>query len=229
MEYIHIAIDGPAGAGKSTIAKAVSAALAIPYLDTGAMYRTLSLFAIENGADPRDAKAVAAILPWADVRVVYKDGVQHMLLNGEDVTDRLRSPENSKGASDIAVHPPVRKKLVELQQRFASGNSVVMDGRDIGTVVMPDAQFKFFVTASARVRAQRRMDEMRLKGEPIPTLDEMEQSILARDHTDSTRACAPLRQAMGSMLLDTTNLSIEQSINTVLDVVRSMQVQHKDR
>jgi cytidylate kinase len=223
MEHIHIAIDGPAGAGKSTIAKAVSKALCIPYLDTGAMYRTLSLFAIENGADPCDAKTVAALLPWADVRVVYKDGIQRMMLNGEDVTSRLRTPENSKGASDIGVHPPVREKLVELQQRFAKENSVVMDGRDIGTVVMPDAKYKFFVTASTRVRAQRRIDEMRQKGETVPTLDEMEQSILSRDHTDSSRACAPLKQAEDAMLLDTTDMSIEQSVNAVLDVIRSGQ------
>lgn len=223
MEHIHIAIDGPAGAGKSTIAKAVSKALCIPYLDTGAMYRTLSLFAIENGADPRDAKAVVALLPWADVRVVYKDGMQHMLLNGEDVTSRLRTPENSKGASDIGVHPPVRQKLVELQQRFARESSVVMDGRDIGTVVMPEAKYKFFVTASARVRAQRRLDEMRQKNEDLPTLYEMEQSILSRDHTDSSRACAPLKQAGDALLLDTTDMSIEQSVNTVLDIIRSGQ------
>ena len=223
MEHIHIAIDGPAGAGKSTIAKAVSKALCIPYLDTGAMYRTLSLFAIEAGADPRDAKAVAALLPWADVRVMYKDGVQHMLLNGEDVTSRLRTPENSKGASDIGVHPPVRQKLVELQQRLARESSVVMDGRDIGTVVMPEAKYKFFVTASARVRAQRRLDEMRQKNEVLPTLYEMEQSILSRDHTDSSRACAPLKQAGDAVLLDTTDMSIEQSVNTVLDIIRSGQ------
>ncbi len=223
MEHIHIAIDGPAGAGKSTIAKAVSKALSIPYLDTGAMYRTLSLFAIESGADPRDAASVAALLPWADVRVIYKDGVQHMLLNGEDVTGRLRTPENSKGASDIGVHPPVREKLVELQQCFAKANSVVMDGRDIGTVVMPDAQYKFFVTASARVRAQRRIDEMLQKNELAPALDEMEQSILARDHTDSSRACAPLRQAEDAILLDTTDMSIEQSVNAVLSVIRAGQ------
>ncbi len=220
MELIHIAIDGPAGAGKSTIAKAVSRELRIPYLDTGAMYRTLALYTIESGADPRDAQAVASLLPQADVRAVHIGGVQHMLVNGEDVTDRLRTPIMSKGASDIGVHPPVRTKLVELQQQFASENSVVMDGRDIGTVVMPSAKYKFFVTASARVRAMRRLDEMRQKGETLPTIEEMEQTILARDHTDSTRACAPLRQADDAVLLDTTDLSIEQSVDAVLNIVR---------
>jgi cytidylate kinase len=146
-----------------------------------------------------------------------------MLLNGEDVTGRLRTPENSKGSSDIAVHLPVREKLVELQQRFAKANSVVMDGRDIGTVVMPDAQYKFFVTASARVRAQRRIDEMLQKNEIAPALEEMEQSILARDHTDSSRSCAPLKQAEDAILLDTTDMSIEQSVNAVLSVIRAGQ------
>jgi len=219
MELIHIAIDGPAGAGKSTIAKAVSRELLIPYMDTGAMYRTLALYAIENGADPRDEQAVSSLLPQADIRAVHIGGVQHMLVNGEDVTDRLRTPIISKGASDIGVHPPVRTKLVELQQQFAAENSVVMDGRDIGTVVMPNAKYKFFVTASARVRAMRRLDEMQQKGELLPTLEEMEQTILARDHTDSTRACAPLRQADDAILLDTTNLSIAQSVDAVLNIV----------
>lgn len=217
---IHIAIDGPAGAGKSTIAKAVAQALAIPYLDTGAMYRTLALYAIQNGIDPRNEAAVNAVLPGADVRAIYVGGAQRMLINGEDVTDFIRTPEVSKGASDIGVHPAVREKLVALQQQVARENSVVMDGRDICTVVMPDAAYKFFVTASPRIRAERRLLEMRAKGEPVPSLDEMERSIRERDHTDSTRACNPLRQTEDALLIDTSGLSIEESIAAVLRVIR---------
>lgn len=219
---LHIAIDGPAGAGKSTIAKEVSKALDILYLDTGAMYRALALFAIRNGVDPQDGADVARILPDADIRVAYQGGAQHMLLNGEDVTGFIRTPEVSKGASDIGVHPAVRAKLVELQQQVAKEQSVVMDGRDICTVVMPDAPYKFFITASPRVRAQRRRKEMEEKGVlPLPSLDELEQTISARDHTDSTRAAAPLRQAEGALLVDTTDLSIEQSVNAVLDAIQN--------
>ncbi len=221
--YIHVAIDGPAGAGKSTIAKAVAKTLSIPYLDTGAMYRTFALFALEHGVDPRNAQGVGALLPQADIRVAYHSGIQHMLLNGEDVTSRLRSPEVSKGASDIGVHPPVREKLVELQQQVARESSVVMDGRDICTVVLPNALHKFYITASARIRAQRRLAEMRQRGESLPTLDELEHTILARDHTDSSRACAPLKQAEDAMLIDTTDMSIQQSVDTVLNAIREKQ------
>lgn len=220
---LHIAIDGPAGAGKSTVAKAVAAALGIPYLDTGAMYRTLALYALENGVDPNDAAGVEQLLSSADVRVAYEQGVQHMLLNGEDVTGRIRTPEVSKGASDIGVHPPVREKLVELQQRVAREGPVVMDGRDIGTVVMPDAEFKFYVTASARERAKRRILEMERSGRTPPPMDEMERVILARDYTDSNRATAPLRQAPDAVLLDTTQLTIRQGVDLVLGAVRGRQ------
>lgn len=217
---LHIAIDGPAGAGKSTIAKAVAQQLSIPYLDTGAMYRTLALFALRSGVDPQDGPAVEAILPHADIRVFYQDNVQHMLLNGEDVTGEIRTPEVSRGASDIGVHPPVREKLVELQQQVAKEGDVVMDGRDICTVVMPDAPYKFFVTASAHERALRRYKEMLSREETPPSLEEMEQTILARDHTDSTRACNPLRQAEDAILIDTSDLTIEQSVQCVLDAIR---------
>ena len=221
--YIHVAIDGPAGAGKSTIAKAVAKTLSIPYLDTGAMYRTLALFTLEHGVDPRDAEGVGALLPQADICVAYHDGIQHMLLNGEDVTPRLRSPEVSKGASDIGVHPPVREKLVELQQQVARENAVVMDGRDICTVVLPNSPHKFYITASARIRAQRRLAEMQQRGEPLPTLDELERTILARDHTDSSRACAPLKQAEDAMRIDTTDMSVQQSVDMVLSAIREKQ------
>lgn len=217
---LHIAIDGPAGAGKSTIAKAVAERLSIPYLDTGAMYRTLALFALRNGVSPQDGAGVGELLPKADIRIVYENNVQHMLLNGEDVTASIRTPEVSRGASDIGVHPPVREKLVGLQQQVARDGDIVMDGRDIGTVVMPAAEYKFFVTASASERAIRRCREMELRGEVPPTLSEMEQSILSRDHTDSTRACGPLKQADDALLIDTSCLSIEESVRRVLDAIQ---------
>lgn len=217
---IHIAIDGPAGAGKSTIAKAVAKTLDIPYLDTGAMYRTLALYTLRAGLSPEDAQAVARILPDADVRAVYQDGVQRMLINGADVTDFIRTPEVSKGASDIGVHKAVRVKLVELQQQVARAGSVVMDGRDICTVVMPDAEHKFFVTAAPRVRAERRKLEMEQKGETPPPLDEMEQAISMRDHTDSTREVDPLRKTDDALLVDTSDMTIEESVECVLRAIR---------
>lgn len=219
---IHVAIDGPAGAGKSTIAKAVAQALCIPYLDTGAMYRTLAYYAIQHGINPQDAQGVARLLPGADIRAVYKGQAQHMLINGQDVTAFIRTPQISKGASDIGVHPAVRDKLVELQQRLAKDTSVVMDGRDIGTVVMPDAPHKFFVTASAAIRAQRRLLEMQQKGQtPLPSLQELEAQIQSRDATDSNRAYNPLRQAHDALLVDTSALSIEESVQSVLNAIQA--------
>ncbi|MDL2217309.1 (d)CMP kinase [Christensenellaceae bacterium OttesenSCG-928-M15] len=216
---IHVAIDGPAGAGKSTIAKAVAQDLDIPYLDTGAMYRTLALYAIRRGIDPRDGQSISKILPDARIQTQYIDGVQHMLINGEDVTSYIRTPEVSKGASDIGVHPAVREKLVDMQQAVSNAGSVVMDGRDICTVVMPEAEHKFFITASPRVRAKRRLLEMQQKGEDAPSLDALEKSILERDYTDSHRAVNPLKKTDDAMLIDTTDMTIQESIQTVVDAI----------
>ncbi|MDR1620118.1 MAG: (d)CMP kinase [Clostridiales bacterium] len=216
MLRMHIAIDGPAGAGKSTIAKAIAQKLHILHLDTGAMYRTLALFALQRHVDPNDAAAVAQILPGADIRVAYQDGLQRMLLNGADVTDKIRTPEIGKGASDIAAHPAVREKMVKLQQIVANENDVVMDGRDIGTVVMPRAKFKFYVSASSRVRAERRLHEFREKSIPhTQTLQEIEEAIIARDYTDSHRRIGPLRQADDAVFIDTTHMNIEQSVQAI--------------
>jgi len=218
MPTIQIAIDGPAGAGKSTIAKAVAKKLDILYLDTGAMYRALALFAFSRGVDPNDGPAAVALLPEAEITVRYENGGQRTLLNGRDVSDEIRTPAISKGASDISVHPPVRVRLAELQRQVARETDVVMDGREIGTFVLPDAPHKFFVTASPRIRAQRRLLEMQARGEEAD-LDELEAAILARDHRDSTREFAPLRQAEDAVVLDTTELTIDEAVNAVLSAL----------
>lgn len=218
---LHIAIDGPAGAGKSTIAKAVAKELAIPYLDTGAMYRTLALHAIRQGVNPADAEGVARVLPGADVRATFEAGMQHMLLNGEDVTGLIRTQEVSDGASAIGVHPPVRDALVALQQAFARDSSVVMDGRDIGTVVLPQARFKFFLTASPSERALRRKRQDEAKGLPVRPIAELEREIRERDYRDSHREYNPLRQAENALLIDTTHMTEAESIGAVLSAIRN--------
>ncbi len=218
MTHMQIAIDGPAGAGKSTIAKAVANRLNILYLDTGAMYRALALYALEQGIDPNDEAGVAGILPTANITVQYCGGTQRTLLNGRDVTGMIRTPAVSKGASDIGVHPAVRRKQVELAQQVAASIPVVMDGRDIGTAVLPNAPHKFYITASPEVRAQRRLLEMRARGEDAD-LKTLTADIIARDTTDSTRACFPLCRAPGAVELDTTNMTIEESIQAVLRAI----------
>jgi len=214
-ERITIAIDGPAGAGKSTIAKRISAKLGILYLDTGAMYRAVALKVLNAGVSPDDAENVVRLLKDTDIRVVYRDGVQVVLLDGRDVTDSIRTPEISSGASGVAVIPEVRLKLVELQRDIARENSVVMDGRDIGTFVLPDADRKFFVTASIEERARRRMLELEQKGvsqEYENILAEMQ----ARDKNDSGRSFAPLKMAADAILIDTTGKSIEEVIDEIM-------------
>lgn len=218
MSRMNIAIDGPAGAGKSTVAGAVARRLGILHLDTGAMYRTLALKALRIGANPNIAAEVEPMLEDTDVQVVFRDGVQYFLLDGEDVTGLIRTPEVSKAASDIAVIPAVRLKLVELQRMIAGQYDVVMDGRDITTYVLPEAKYKFFITAASWVRAQRRLKELKEK-DPFTTitLEELQAAIESRDRTDSNRAFAPLRQAEDAQLVDTTDLSVEQAVRAVLD------------
>jgi len=217
--HLQIAIDGPAGAGKSTIAKAVAKELDILYLDTGAMYRTMALFALEQGIDPQDAEGVLPLLEKANITVQYLDGTQHTFLNGEDVSSRIRTQQVSKGASDIGVHPAVRMKLSELQRNVGEQMPVVMDGRDIGTYVLPNAPFKFYVTASSRARAERRLLDLHKQGQDMP-LDQLEQEIIARDYTDSHREFAPLRQAEDALLLDTTDMTAQEAIDTVLSHIK---------
>lgn len=216
-QRINIAIDGPAGAGKSTLAKLIAERLNILHLDTGAMYRAMALKALRSGIEPRDASRVLPLLPKTEITVKNIDGVQHTYLDGEDVSNLIRTPEASKGASDIGVIPEVRMKLAESQRKFAEKYDVIMDGREIGSFVLPDAPYKFYVTASADERARRRLLELQEKGIGLDkTLASMREEILARDHTDSTRAFAPLVQVEDAILIDTTELSVEEAVEAVL-------------
>ena len=219
MKKLAIAIDGPAGAGKSTIAKEISKRLGIIYLDTGAMYRAVGLNVLWHDADCKDREAVIALLPETKVEVVYEEGMQKIYLCGRDVTDLIRTPQVSAAASDVAVIPEVRRKLVELQREIAQNQSVVMDGRDIGTYVLPGADFKFFVTASAKERAKRRYLELCAKGYDKP-VEEIEQEIIERDRNDSSRDFAPLKQAEDAILVDTTHMGVEEVIKTILEQCR---------
>ena len=216
----QVAIDGPAGAGKSTIAKLVAKELRLIYVDTGAMYRTIGLYMLKNGIDIHDEAAVGAALPDVLVSIGYDEsGLQRLYLNGEDVTALIRTPEVSEAASVTSAYPKVREKLLDLQHTLARENDVVMDGRDIGTVILPDAQVKIFLTASVRVRALRRMKELLEKGEAV-SLEMVEQEIRERDYRDSHRETAPLRQAEDAVLLDTSDLTIEEVISKAVSLIR---------
>lgn len=221
MKTISIAIDGPSGAGKSTLARSVAARLGYLYVDTGAIYRTLGCYVLETGTDPKDEAAVMALLPKARVELAYGgDGLQHMFLNGRDVTDRIRLPEVSLAASAVSAHPGVRAYLLEMQRSLAQTNSVVMDGRDIGTVVLPHADVKVFLTASPEARAQRRMLELEQRGTPEP-MEKVLREIEQRDWNDTHRAAAPLRQAEDAVLLDTTELDFAKSEQALLVIIEA--------
>ena len=219
-EHLNIAIDGPAGAGKSTLAKGVAARLNIRYLDTGSMYRAMALFAQRNGVDVRDEAALQPILGKAEISVSYDERGQRVLLGSEDVTDQLRTPVLSMGASTVSMHPSVRQKLAELQREVGRNYDVVMDGRDITTNVLPHTKYKFYVTASAEVRAERRLKELRARGDTAETFEHVLDEIRARDHQDSTRSYMPLRKTDDAMLIDTSALSIEQALDLVLDAIK---------
>ena len=216
---INIAIDGPSGAGKSTLAKAVARELKIHYLDTGAMYRGVAYAALQAGVDVMDSQEVEPFLNALDIQTVYVDDEQQVLVNGENVMPYIRTPEVSKGASDISAQPCVRLKLVAMQREVAKKYDVVLDGRDIGTFVLPNAKFKFFVTADVEERARRRFDEMQksgISGDFQNVLDDM----LKRDKNDSSRSLAPLKKAEDAILIDTTSLDINAVINLVLSKLR---------
>lgn len=219
---ISIAIDGPAGAGKSTIAKMISKKLQIVYLDTGAMYRTVALKAIRQSIDTLDAQKLAQLVRDINIEVKHINEEQRIFLDGEDVSDYIRTPEVSIGASNVATIPEVRIKMVDLQREIASKCSVVMDGRDIGTYVLPNATLKIFLTASIEERAKRRYNEQLLKGITNVSLEEVKKDIEYRDKNDSSRAFAPLAKAEDAIELDTTNLSIDEVINKILGQIEDL-------
>lgn len=220
MKKINVAIDGPAGAGKSTIAKTISKELGILYLDTGSMYRTVALKAIREGIDTKNPKLLAEMVKSIDIKIQYEENEQHIFLDGEDVTNKIRTPEISIGASDVAVVPEVRLKMVEIQREIAKETSVVMDGRDIGSYVLPDADLKVFLTASVEERALRRYNEQLEKGISGISLEEVKKDIEYRDKNDSSREFAPLVRAEDSIEVDTTSLTIEQVAEKIMALVR---------
>lgn len=214
-----IAIDGPGGAGKSTVAKAVASALKITYVDTGALYRAIGLYVKRKHTDPHDARAVEAHLPEIRLALSYEDGIQRVSLNGEDVSGEIRTQEISMYASYVSAIPAVRDFLLATQREIAEHQSVIMDGRDIGTVIFPDADVKIFLTASAKNRAERRYRELVEKGMPAD-YDLILKEINERDKQDSTRAIAPLKKAEDAILLDNTGFSLEESVAAVMDILR---------
>lgn len=216
---ISIAIDGPSGAGKSTVAKRLAANLGFVYVDTGALYRTVGYAVCRAGIDCRDTDAVTALLPSISVELTHVDGVQRVLLNGEDVSDRIRTPEISMAASAVSAIPAVRAFLFDTQQDMARRHNVIMDGRDIGTVVLPDAQVKIFLSASVEARARRRYKELIEKGENV-TFDDVLEDMKQRDYNDSHRALAPLKPAPGALMVDTTEMTLEESVAYMEQCVR---------
>ena len=215
-----VAVDGPSGAGKSTLSKAVAGELGILYVDTGAIYRTIGYYVFEKGIDPKDAPAVNAILPELDIQMRYgDDGLQRMYLNGQDVTTQIRLPQISMYASAVSAIPEVREFLLEMQRELVRRSSVIMDGRDIGTVVLPDADVKIFLTAEAEVRAQRRAKELAERGTPTP-FEEVLRDIQQRDYNDSHRAAAPLRQAEDAVLVDTSELTFAESQQKLTEIIK---------
>lgn len=215
----NIAIDGPAGAGKSTIAKAVAQKLGFIYVDTGAMYRTLALYLIRNNIDKNDSAMIEKAIEDVDISIDYVDKTQVVMLFGENVNGLIRTPEVSDMASASSANLKVRQKLVALQQKMAAEKSVVMDGRDIGTVVLPDAECKIYLTASSAVRAKRRYDELTAKGQQCD-LEQIEKEIIKRDHQDMTRENSPLKQADDAVLVDTSDMSISEVEDTILDIAK---------
>lgn len=218
MSIINIAIDGPAGAGKSTVAKRIAEIMHLTYVDTGAMYRALGLKAVRNGIDPGDAEAVATMLPDTTVTFIKINGEQHVVLDGEDVNEFIRTEEISHAASVISTLPEVRQKLVDLQREIARSTDTVMDGRDIGTVVLPNTPYKFYVTASAEVRAKRRFIEYQQKGIlGDMTYEDVLNEVKTRDERDMNREFSPLRPAENAVIIDTSEMSIDEAVDAVIE------------
>ena len=215
---ISVAIDGPSGAGKSTIAKAVAKDLGYLYIDTGALYRSIGLYALRAGAGPTDREAVEKLLPEISLTLRHVDGVQRVFLNGEDVSEAIRTPDAAKAASGVSAHPGVRAFLLETQRSLARAQDVLMDGRDIGTVVLPDAAVKIFLTASAEKRAERRFKEYQEKGVDT-TYETVLRDVEKRDYDDSHREIAPLKKAEDAVLLDTSEMTLEESEEAVKRII----------
>ena len=219
MSIINVAVDGPAGAGKSTVSRRAAARLGFIYVDTGALYRAVGLNALRRGIDTKDAERVAEMLSDLKVELAFADGVQSVLLSGEDVSEAIRTPEASMAASEVSAVPAVRSFLFGLQKDIAKANNCIMDGRDIGTVVLPDAQVKIFLTASPEERATRRYKELCDKGVKADYKDVLAEMI-ERDYNDSHRAIAPLKPAEDSVTVDTTGLTLEQSVEKVAGLIK---------
>lgn len=214
---MNIAVDGPAGAGKSTIAKRLAKKLGFIYVDTGAMYRAMAYYFLQHNIDAKDENAIAAACPDVDVTITYENGEQQVLLNGENVNGVIRNEEVGNMASSTSVYPVVRKKLVELQRQLAKSADVIMDGRDIGTCVLPDAQVKIYLTASSATRAKRRYDELTEKGVSCD-LAEIEKDIIDRDYRDMHRETSPLRQAEDAVLVDSSEMNIDEVVDAIYQV-----------
>ena len=207
---VSIAIDGPSGAGKSTLAKRLAKELGYIYVDTGAMYRSIGLYALRRGVDPKDADAVQALLPGIELGIQLQDCAQHVYLNGEDVSTDIRAEAVGMAASAVSAHPAVRAFLLDTQRNLAKGQNILMDGRDIGTVVLPDATVKIFLTASPEARAERRRKELEEKGQPADFATVLA-DIQQRDYQDTHRAVAPLKQAQDAVLVDSSDIDFEQT------------------
>ncbi len=218
--HISVAIDGPSGAGKSTLSRVAATELGFVYVDTGAIYRTVAFHTLRRGVDPQDASAVERLLPEIRIAMEYDgEGLQRMYLNGEDLTDLIRTQEISMAASKVSVHPAVRSFLLNMQREMAEKYSVIMDGRDIGTVVLPDADVKIFLTASSEARARRRWRDLQERG-TAKDFQQLLQETRERDEADMNRAAAPLRPAEDAVLLDTTELTFEESGRRILEIIR---------
>ena len=219
-EIYNIALDGPAGSGKSTVAKRLAKDYNILYLDTGAMYRACGLKALRMGINPKDRVAVDALAPLLNVQVKYIDGTQRTYLDGEDVSSAIRENAVSMAASDISAHPSIRVKLVEMQREIAKSMSCVLEGRDIGSTVLPNAKFKFFITASSEVRATRRFKELQERGQNVD-FEQLHQEIIMRDKQDSEREFSPLKCAEDAVIVDTSDLSIDEVVAKVKSIIQS--------
>jgi CMP/dCMP kinase len=220
LKSISIAIDGPSGAGKSTIAKMIAKMLQMTYLDTGAMYRAVALKVIREGIGTKDKNAIAQVVEDIKIEIKFIKNEQHIFLDGEDVSDEIRTPLASVGASDVSAVPAVRIKMVDLQRQIAKGNSVVMDGRDIGTYVLPDAQLKIFLTASVDERAKRRYNELVGKGNKNVNFEDVKKDIEYRDYNDSHRHFAPLKKAIDAIEIESTEMTIDDVAQKIISLLK---------